>query len=939
MSSNKFSYATATNVSYLEDQYEKFRKDPMTVEDSWRKFFEGYEFAMANGAGAEGGSGASESGDQEAAKVEAYINAYRVLGHLSAHVNPLAPKPPLRHDMSPANHGLKDVNKSRKFVAANLPSNAPLTFDEINQMMQETYCGKIGAEFRDNDNIEFVKWIQDKMESCRNRPKINREQKLEILDTLVKAEGFEGFLQARFLGQKRFSLEGAESFMPLLETLVRVASAQGVEEVILGMAHRGRLGTLCNFIGKTYETMLKKFEGSEFNPFQIDGDVKYHLGFAGERDFSGKKVTLYLSPNPSHLEIVNPVVEGFARARQRLTGDQDRKKVLPLLIHGDAAFMGQGLVAETLNLAELGGYTTGGTIHVIINNQVGFTTDPEDSRSCTYASGIAKILKAPVLHVNADDPEAVIWTAQLAAEYRQKFRKDFVIDLIGYRRHGHNETDEPGFTQPSMYKIISKHPSVLTQYGERLISEGVLTSDDLKKRQADFRARLQNAYDQLKAGDTKGDKFKDKYPKVYDDVFHPIRGDEAAMEKSVKTGVPIKVLQDIGKKIVSVPSGFQVHPKLTKLLEQRSKMVDTDGSGVDWPMAELLAFGSLAKDGHHVRLSGQDCQRGTFSSRQAVLRDYDTGKPHYSMNYVAPGQAPVEILNSPLSELGVMGFEFGYTVADPQALVLWEGQFGDFVNGAQIVIDQFLVASEAKWGQTSGLVLLLPHGYEGMGPEHSSGRPERFLQLCGNANIQVAIPTTAAQYFHILRRQICREFRKPLVIMSPKSLLRHAKVVSPIEDFERGQFEEVLDDVRIKDPKSVKRVVFCTGKLFYELMEATSTAPEGEVALVRIEQLYPFPTKKIATIISRYKNTREAIWAQEEPKNMGAWTFVRSYLEDLLPESVPLRYVGRRDSGTTAEGATKAHTTEQARIINEAVNPTVGAVTVGVSPAKTGSKK
>jgi len=930
MSLNKFTYATATNAGYIEEQYEKFRKDPASVEASWRQFFEGYEFAASSGA-----VGAATSGDQEAGKVEAYINAFRVLGHLSAHLNPLAAKPALRDDMSPANHGLKDVNKTRKFVAVNLPTTAPMTFDEICQMMQETYCGKIGAEFRDSDNIEFVKWIQDKMESCRNKPKLSKDQKLGILDSLVKAEGFEGFLQARFLGQKRFSLEGAEAFMPLLETLTTVGAANGVEEMILGMAHRGRLGTLCNFMGKTYEAMFKKFEGSEFNPYQIDGDVKYHLGFAGERSFGGKNVRLYLSPNPSHLEIVNPVVEGFARARQRLISDKDRKKVLPLLIHGDAAFMGQGLVAETLNLAELSGYATGGTIHVIINNQVGFTTNPEEGRSCTYASGIAKIIKAPVLHVNADDPEAVTWTAQLAAEYRQRFQKDIVIDLIGYRRHGHNETDEPGFTQPTMYKVIAKHPTVLTQYGERLVSEGVLTADEFKKRQTEFRARLQEAYDLMKSGDTKNEKFKDKYPKVYDGVFHPVTGDEQAMEKPVDTALPLKTLSEIGKKITATPNGFNVHPKLQKLLEQRSKMVEKDGPGVDWPMAELLAFGSLAKDGHHVRLSGQDCQRGTFSSRQAVLRDYETGAPYYSMNNIAPGQASVEILNSPLSELGVMGFEFGYTVADKDALVLWEGQFGDFVNGAQIVIDQFLVASEAKWGQTSCLTLLLPHGYEGMGPEHSSGRPERFLQLCGNANIQVAIPTTAAQYFHILRRQICREFRKPLVIMSPKSLLRHAKVVSSLTEFEKGQFEEVLDDGRIKDPKAVTRLVFCTGKIYYEMLEATSTAPEGEVALVRVEQLYPFPGKKVESIIARYKNVSDVLWVQEEPQNMGAWTFVRPRLEALLSDPKKLRYVGRRDSGTTAEGSTKAHTTEQARIINEAVNPGV----VSVSAAKVSAKR
>ena len=932
MSASKFSYATATNVGYIEEQYEKFRKDPNSVEPTWSKFFEGYEFALTNGAGSD--AGGSEGGDQEAAKVEAYINAYRVLGHLSSDLNPLAPKPALRDDMSPANHGLGKVNKTRKFVAANLPTNTPMTFDEINQKMQDTYCGKIGAEFRDNDDIEFIKWIQEKMESCRNKPVFSKTQKLEILDSLIKAEGFELFLQARFLGQKRFSLEGAESFMPLLETVTTVAAQNGVEEVILGMAHRGRLGTLCNFLGKTYESMFKKFEGSEFNPYQIDGDVKYHLGFAGERTFGGKNVRIYLSPNPSHLEIVNPVAEGFARARQRLIKDKERKKVLPLLIHGDAAFIGQGLVAETLNLAELSGYTTGGTVHVIINNQVGFTTNPEDSRSCQYSSGIAKILKAPVLHVNADDPEAVIWTAQIAAEYRQKFKKDFVIDLVGYRRHGHNETDEPGFTQPAMYKIIAKHPTVLTLYGEGLVAEGVLTADELKKRSTDFRAKLQDALDLMKSGDTKSDKFKDKFPKVFDDIFHPPHGDEAAMEKSVKTAVSAKILGEIGKKMVAVPTGFNVHPKLLKLLEQRSKMVDKDGPGVDWPMAELLAFGSLAREGHHVRLSGQDSQRGTFSSRQAVLSDFETGVPHFSMNQISPDQAPVEILNSPLSELGVMGFEFGYTVADREALVLWEGQFGDFVNGAQIVIDQFLVASEAKWGQTSGLVLLLPHGHEGMGPEHSSGRPERFLQLCGNANIQVAIPTTAAQYFHILRRQICREFRKPLIIMSPKSLLRHAKVASPLEDFEKGQFEEVIDDARIKDAKSVKRIVFCTGKLFYEMQDGTSTAGEGEVALIRIEQLYPFPTKKVEVIIARYKGSKEAVWAQEEPQNMGAWTFVRPHLEGILGDSVRLKYVGRRDSGTTAEGASKAHTTEQARIINEAINPAAASISGAKSNAK-----
>ncbi|MCX6123521.1 MAG: thiamine pyrophosphate-dependent enzyme, partial [Proteobacteria bacterium] len=627
MTSSRFSFATATNASYIEEMYERFRAHAASVDEGWRKFFEGYEFAISNGAGESSSSNGSSNGDQEAAMVEAYINAYRVLGHLSAHLNPLAPKPQLKTDMKPENHGLKSVNLSRKFLAANLPDNTPRTFSEINQLMQDTYCGFIGAEFRDNDDIEFVKWIQDKMEGCRNKPAMAKEKKLAILQSLVKAEGFEGFLQARYLGQKRFSLEGSESFLPFLEAVAEVSAKAGVEEIAIGMAHRGRLGTLCNFMGKTYEQMFKKFEGSDFNPFQIDGDVKYHLGYASQRTFAGKPVRLYLSPNPSHLEIVNPVVEGFVRARQRTLGDVKRKKVVPLLVHGDAAFIGQGLVAETLNLSELPGYTTGGTVHIIINNQVGFTTDPVDSRSCTYASGIAKILKAPVLHVNAEDPESVVWCATLAAEYRQRWGKDIVVDLVGYRRHGHNETDEPSFTQPQMYKIIAKQPTVLTQYGDRLVAEGVLSSDNFKKMQADFRSELQAAYDLVKAGGKPGGKEKDVFPSPFDSIFNPHCGTESDMEKIVSTGVSLKTLVGIGKKIAATPGGFTPHPKVSRLLEQRSKMLDPDGGGVDWPMAELLAFGTLAAEGFHIRLSGQDCQRGTFSSRHAVIRDFETGKP------------------------------------------------------------------------------------------------------------------------------------------------------------------------------------------------------------------------------------------------------------------------------------------------------------------------
>ncbi|MCX6118844.1 MAG: thiamine pyrophosphate-dependent enzyme [Proteobacteria bacterium] len=533
-----------------------------------------------------------------------------------------------------------------------------------------------------------------------------------------------------------------------------------------------------------------------------------------------------------------------------------------------------------------------------------------------------------MLHVNADDPEAVVWCAMLAAEYRQRWGKDFVIDLIGYRRYGHNETDEPSFTQPQMYKIIGSHQTVLTKYGDRMVKEGVLSVEDLKKRQADFRSELQASYDLVKSGVKSSPKFESIYPKPFDQIFHPKNGTEADMLTPVKTGVSLKTLTEVGRKFLSVPAGFQPHQKVQRLIEQRLKMLENSGGGVDWPMAELLAFGTLGNEGKHVRLSGQDCQRGTFSSRHAVIRDFETGKPLELLNQISKTQAPVEILNSPLSELGVMGFEYGYTIADSESLVLWEGQFGDFVNGAQIVIDQFIVASEAKWNQTSGLVLLLPHGYEGMGPEHSSARPERFLQLCGNDNIQVAYPSTAAQYFHILRRQLHRDFRKPLVIMSPKSLLRHPKVVSQLEEFETGKFVEVLDDSRLSDPKSVKRIVFCTGKIFYELTETAKDS--ADVAFVRIEQLYPFPKKAITDILSRYKNAKDLVWCQEEPQNMGAWTFVRPRLEDILGDKNHVKYVGRRDSGTTAEGVTKAHVAEQQRIVNESI---------GISSGSAGEKE
>ncbi len=920
---SRFSYATGENAGYIEDLYAKYKSDPAMVDDSWRKFFEGVDFAVGSGITAPSGGGSHDS-----AKVEAWINAFRRLGHLSAELNPLAEKPPLRDDMKPEVHGLDHVNASELFHPANLPGQEPMTFGAIRELMTQTYCGRIGAEFRETDDIEVVRWFQSKMESCRNAPKFSAEVRKRTLAKLVEAEGFERFLHARYLGQKRFSLEGADSFVPLMDVIVRDSAKAGVEEIAIGMAHRGRLNTLVNVMGKSKELMLKEFEGGEVRPYDIDGDVKYHMGFASEVEtVDGKKVRMYLSPNPSHLEIVNPVVEGFVRARQRVAANDNRATIMPVLVHGDAAFMGQGVVVETLNLSQLPAYETGGTIHIITNNQIGFTTNPEEGRSCTYSSGIAKVVRAPVLHVNADDPEAVIWCGMLAVDYRQAFKRDIVIDLIGYRRHGHNETDEPAFTQPLMYRKIAAHPTVLTSYAAELIANGTVTQAEFDAVNNDFKNILQAAFETVRAGKM-SDSAHTKPPESLLKATLHAMVDEEEFWKPVKTAVSAAKIRDLATRMTEVPAGFTPHPKIVRLLEARRKMVAGSGA-VDWAMGELLAFATLAAEGRHVRLSGQDCQRGTFSSRHGVLRDFETGASYNLLSRLGTdSQGEVELINSPLSEAGVMGFEFGYTVADPDALVMWEAQFGDFSNGAQIIVDQFLCASEAKWKQTSGLVLLLPHGHEGMGPEHSSARPERFLQLCGHMNMQIMNLTTPAQHFHALRRQLLRHFRKPLVMMTPKSLLRHPSVVSTLEEFDSGSFQEVIDEKALKpvDARKASRLVLCTGKIFYELAEARAKAagPSAGVPVVRVEQLHPFPEAALRQVLSGYKNVKQVVWVQEEPQNMGAWNFIRPLLRDLLADvcgsAVRLEYVGRRSSGTTAEGSSKAHVLEQTRILGAALS-------------------
>lgn len=910
----RFSALNGMNAKFVEEQYQKYQKDPDSVEASWRLFFQGYEFAIAYEGDLVGGSETSE--EKLNSQVESYINLIRRMGHLSAYLNPLVEKPVLLDELKPENSFLGGIEDSHRFQTANLPFEGPTTWKEIKDLLYQTYCSSIGADFRDIPSVEGVRWFQREMEVCRNKPVLSKGEKLRILDKLIASEGFEKFLGDRFLGQKRFSLEGLEALLPLMDFLTEDACKGGLEEICIGMAHRGRLNVLANYMGKPYEMMLKEFEGSEYNTYDIDGDVKYHMGYANYIEtLSGQKARAYLLPNPSHLEAVDPVVEGFCRARQRLLSDEAQTKILPLLMHGDAAFMGQGIISETFNLSELRAYSTGGTVHIILNNQVGFTTDPEESRSCAYSSDIAKVVRAPILHVNADDVEAVVWAAELSIKYRQKFKRDVVIDLVGYRRHGHNETDEPSFTQPDMYRSIKNHASVLTRYGEKLVREGVISEEELEARKKAFRNDLQECLNRVRSG-----KYEaiSPIPKELEMSKSVQKVEEKDLLKSYNTTVPAKNLKAIVTAITQVPEGFEPHPKIKRLFKSRAQMVEGSGS-VDWGLAELMAYSSLAIEGHHVRLSGQDCRRGTFSHRHAVIKDYQNGEDWELLNHLPKQKAKVDVINSPLSELGVLGFEFGYSVADKEALVLWEAQFGDFSNGAQIIIDQFLAASEAKWRQVSGLVMMLPHGYEGMGPEHSSARPERFLQLCGNNNLQVANLTTPAQLFHILRRQVTWPFRKPLVLLTPKSLLRHPKVVSALDEFSKGEFQPLIDDPQVKEPAKIDRVVFCTGKIYYELQEAKEANQVENVAVVRVEQLYPFPEEEVDQVLVRYPNTKQVLWTQEEPSNMGYWTFVRHRIKRHALRTASFRYSGRKGAGTTAEGSHKSHQREQTRIIHDAL--------------------
>ncbi len=869
-----------------------------------------------------------EAGDQvreqtlkEAGVIE-LINAYRVRGHLIADTDPLHAMPLLYHpELDIETYGLTIWDLDREFITRGLAGTESATLREILDILQRAYCGKVGVEYRHIQSKEQKRWIREQIRRQFVEPQpIPAEIKKQLLWKLISAEQFERFLHTKYLGQKRFSLEGCETIIPLLDQLIEGAGDRGVEDITLGMAHRGRLNVLANVIGKFCERIFASFEGSVHPQFPADeGDVKYHQGAVGERETqSGRKVSLALSPNPSHLEAVDPVVEGIVRAKQDLTRDRKgltREQVidqaLPVLLHGDAAFAGQGVVMETLNLAELKGYRTGGTIHVIINNQIGFTTSPEAGRSTIYSTDVARMTQLPIFHINGDDPEAAYRALQIALDYRQEFNKDVVLDLVGFRKLGHNETDEPSYTQPLMYARVKAHPGVRAIYSRRLIKEGVITEDELNALIEDRVKRYEDALARAKQIVSQQQGTTQVPPAV----------EELDGSEIIETGVDAEVIGSVAEKIAIVPEGFNVNPKMVGQLARRAKM----GAGslpIDWAFAEAAAFGSLVIEGTRVRLSGQDSGRGTFSQRHAVLYDTQTGRqwaPLAELQSEANAEARFEVFDSSLSEEGVLGFEYGYSVTAADALVIWEAQFGDFGNGAQTIIDQYIAASEDKWKQTCRLTMLLPHGYEGQGPEHSSARLERYLQLCAENNLQVCYPTTPAQYFHLLRRQVRPGMERPLIVMTPKSLLRLPAATSTLESLTAGGFHPLIEDSEIKDPAMVERLVLCSGKVFYDLNEARRKSEATSVSIVRIEQLYPFPLTRLREVISRHPNAKHLVWAQEEPQNMGAWTFVEPLLEGLLPACERPIYVGRVPSASPATGSYSIHQLEQSKLVQEAL--------------------
>jgi 2-oxoglutarate dehydrogenase E1 component len=883
--------------------------------------------------GAKAGSVLSDADVQRAARDSVHalmmIRAYRMRGHLHANLDPLGIEGPKDHEeLHPSSYGFTDADWDRPIFLDHVLGLEFATLRQMLAILRRTYCEEIGYEFMHISNPAEKGWLQARIEGPDKEITFTREGKRAILNKLVEAEGFEKFLDVKFTGTKRFGLDGAESLIPALEQIIKRGGNLGVKEIVLGMAHRGRLNVLTQVMSKPHRALFHEFKGGSFAPDDVEGsgDVKYHLGASSDREFDGRKVHLSLTPNPSHLEIVNPVVLGKVRAKQDQLGCQpdDRSAVMPLLLHGDAAFAGQGVVAECFGLSGLKGHRTGGSVHFIINNQIGFTTYPRYSRSSPYPSDVAKMVEAPIFHVNGDDPEAVVFAAKVATEFRMKFQKPVVIDMWCYRRFGHNEGDEPGFTQPLMYKKIRSHQSTLEMYAAQLIAEGVVTEGEVDKMKADWRARLEAEFEA-------GQAYKPNKADWLDGKWAGLKSVKEAEEdpRRGETGVALDRLKEIGLSINSVPNGFNIHRTIQRFLDNRRKMIES-GEGLDWAMGEALAFGTLVSEGHRVRLSGQDCERGTFSQRHSVLIDQDTETRYTPLNHIGAGQGKYEVINSMLSEEAVLGFEYGYSLTEPNALTCWEAQFGDFANGAQVLFDQFISSGERKWLRMSGLVCMLPHGYEGQGPEHSSARLERFLQLCAEDNMQVANCSTPANYFHALRRQIRREFRKPLILMTPKSLLRHKRCISDLSEFAEGtSFHRILKDdaeagrssTKLKADAKIRRVILCNGKVYYDLLDEREKRGIDDVYLLRVEQLYPFPLKSVAQELGRFKKA-DVIWCQEEPKNMGSWSFVESYLEWVLAQAGSAtkraRYVGRPASASTAVGQMSKHLEQLSAFLDEA---------------------
>ncbi len=875
---------------------------------------------------------------QDSVRAIMMIRAFRMRGHLHANLDPLgiAAKIEDYNELSPSAYGFTEGDLDRKIFIDNVLGLEYATVREMVAILERTYCSTLGVEFMHMSNPEEKGWIQQRIEGPDKAIEFTALGKKAILQKLIEAEGFEQFIDVKYKGTKRFGLDGGEALIPALEQIVKRGGNLGLKEIILGMAHRGRLNVLTQFMGKPHRAVFHEFKGGSYAPEEVEGsgDVKYHLGASSDREFDGNKVHLSLTANPSHLEIVNPVVMGKARAKQDQMatvweGDiiplRERVKVIPLLLHGDAAFAGQGVVAEILGLSGLRGHRVGGTVHFIINNQIGFTTNPRFSRSSPYPSDVAKMIEAPIFHCNGDDPEAVVFATKIAIEYRMKFHKPVVIDMFCYRRYGHNEGDEPAFTQPIMYKNIRAHKTTVQLYGAKLIAEGVIPEAEFEQMKADWRAKLEIEYEA-------GQAYKPNKADWLDGVWSGLRSADAVDDpRRGKTAVPLKQLKEIGKVLTTLPAGFNAHKTVQRLLETRAKMMES-GEGLDWAMGEALAFGSLCIDGHKIRLSGQDVERGTFSQRHSVLYDQDTEDRYIPLAELSPSQARFEVINSMLSEEAVLGFEYGYSLARPNALTLWEAQFGDFANGAQVLFDQFISSGERKWLRMSGLVCLLPHGYEGQGPEHSSARLERFLQMCAEDNMQVANVTTPANYFHILRRQMRRDFRKPLILMTPKSLLRHKRAVSTLAELSaESTFHRLLwDDAQylkdqpiqlVKDSK-IRRVVLCSGKVYFDLYEEREKRGVNDIYLLRVEQLYPFPAKALINELSRFKNA-EMVWCQEEPKNMGAWAFIDPYLEWVLAhidaKHQRVRYTGRPASASTATGLMSKHLAQLQALLEDAL--------------------